>query len=259
LLTKASSIKRTLPKSEKIKLETKEIPMAGTRVTIAATDSATFDAYVASPVSEKGAGVIIVSTISGVDSDMTYYADTLAAEGFVASAPDMFWRDADPGPLPWTDDGRKRAFARNDRYDLELGIKDLFEVITHLKKHPRCNGKVAVMGFCFGGPFALLAAGRYGTHAGISFHGSHVENHLDEVDGVRCPLSFHYGDQDEVAPMTAIERIREAFGRLADAKIYVYPGAGHGFMTMTRGHGYIESVAHPAWARALEVLRTLQG
>ena len=41
------------------------------------------------------------------------------------------------------------------------------------------------MGFCFGGPFALLAAARYGTNAGISFHGSHVKNHLDEVDGVR--------------------------------------------------------------------------
>jgi len=170
----------------------------------------------------------------------------------------MFWRDADPGPLPWTDDGRKRAFARNDRYDLELGMRDLADVIPNLKKHPRCNGKVAVMGFCFGGPFALLAAARYGTNAGISFHGSHVENHLDEVDSVRCPLSFHYGDRDEVAPMTAIERIREAFGRLADAKVYVYPGVGHGFMAMTRGRGYIESVARLAWDRALEVLKKLQ-
>jgi carboxymethylenebutenolidase len=78
------------------------------------------------------------------------------------------------------------------------------------------------------------------------------------VHRVRCPLSFHYGDRDEVAPMTAVERIREALGRRADAEVYVYPGAGHGFMTMTRGQGYIESVARPAWARALEVLRRLQ-
>ena len=92
--------------------------MAGTYVTIAASGSATFDSYIASPESEKGTGVVIISTISGVDSDMTYYADALAAEGFVASAPDMFWRDSDAGPLPWTDEGRKRAFARNDRYDL---------------------------------------------------------------------------------------------------------------------------------------------
>src|SRR5499425_166196 len=232
--------------------------MAGTHVMIAATDGGRFDSYVAAPVSEKGAGVVIVSTISCVDSDIPYYADALAAEGFVASAPDMFWRDADPGPLPWTDDGRKRAFARNDRYDLELGMRDLADVIPNLKKHPRCNGKVAVIGFCFGGPFALLAAARYGTNAGISFHGSHVENHLDEVDSVRCPLSFHYGDRDEVAPMTAIERIRDAFGRLADAKVYVYRGAGHGFMTMTRGPGYIESVARTAWTRTLEVLKKLQ-
>src|SRR4030095_4173136 len=211
----------------------KEISMAGTHVTIASTGSATFDSYVASPVSDKGAGVVIVSTISGVDSDMTYYADALAAEGFVVSAPDMFWRDADPGPLPWTDAGRNRAFARNDRYDLELGMTDLADVIANLKKHPRCNGKVAVMGFCFGSPFALLAAARYGTNAGISFHGSHVENQPDEVDGVRCPLSFHYGDRDEVAPLTAIERIREAFGRLRDAQAYVSRGAGPRFLVMT--------------------------
>ena len=231
--------------------------MAGTHVTIAASGGGRFDSYVASPVSEKGAGVIIVSTISGVDSDMKYYADALAAEGFVGSAPDMFWRDIDAGPLPWTDDGRKRAFARNDRYDLDLGMRDLADVIADLKQHPQCNGKIAVMGFCFGGPFALLAAARYGINAGISFHGSHVENHLSEVNQVRCPLSFHYGDRDEVAPMTAIESIREAFGRLADAKVYVYPGAGHGFMTMTRGRAYMESVARPAWAQALEVLRRL--
>jgi carboxymethylenebutenolidase len=232
--------------------------MAGTHVTVAAADSGTFDSYVASPVAAKAAGVVIVSTISGVDTDMTYYADALAAEGFVASAPDMFWRDVDPGPLPWTDEGRKRAFARNDRYDLELGMEDLADVIAHLKEHPRCNGKVAVMGFCFGGPFALLAAARYGTDAGISFHGSHVENHLNEAHRVRCPLSLHYGDRDGVAPMTAIERIREALSQVADAEVHVYPGAGHGFMTMTRGHGYIESVARSAWARTLEVLRRLQ-
>jgi carboxymethylenebutenolidase len=231
--------------------------MTGTHVMIAATDGRRFASYVAAPAAGEGVGVIIVSTVSGVDSDMTHYADTLAAEGFVASAPDMFWRDADPGPLAWTAEGKKRAFARNDRYDLEQGMNDLSDVIADIKKHPRCNGKVAVMGFCFGGPFALLAAARYGTVAGISFHGSHVENYLEELDRVRSPLSFHYGDQDPVAPMPAIERIREAFASVPDAEVYVYPGVGHGFMTMTRGPGYIESVARPAWARALEVLRRL--
>ena len=232
--------------------------MAGTHVTIAVADGGTFDSYVAAPAAGKGAGVVIVSTISGVDSDMTHYADTLATVGFVVSAPDMFWRDADPGPLPWTAEGRKRAFARNDRYDIEQGMRDLSDVIADLKTHPRCNGKIAVMGFCFGSPFALLAAARYGTDAGISFHGSHVEKYLEEAGRVRCPLSFHYGDRDEVAPMAAVERIREAFSVLPDAKVYVYPGAGHGFMTMTRGPGYMESVAHSAWARALEVLKRLQ-
>ena len=83
--------------------------MAGTHVTIAVADGRTFDSYVAAPAAGKGAGVVIVSTISGVDSDMTHYADTLAAEGFVVSAPDMFWRDADPGRAALD---RRRAQAR---------------------------------------------------------------------------------------------------------------------------------------------------
>jgi carboxymethylenebutenolidase len=232
--------------------------MAGVHVTIKAADGGRIDSYVAAPAASTGAGVVVLSTISGVDSDMIHYADALAAEGFVASAPDMFWRDADPGPLPWDAAGRKRAFARNQRYDIELGMKDLADVIADLKKHPCCNGKIAVMGFCFGSPFALLAAARYGTDAGISFHGSHVEDYLDEVDRVRCPLSFHYGDRDEVAPMAAIERIQTAFSRLSDGKVYIYPGAGHGFMTMTRGPGYMESAARMAWARSLEILKKLQ-
>src|SRR5262245_23717538 len=99
--------------------------MTGNHITIPDTDRATFDSYVASPVSKRGAGVVIVSTMSGVDSGMTCCADALAAEGFVRAAPGMFGRDADPGPLSWDgDDGRKRAFARSDRYDLELGMRD---------------------------------------------------------------------------------------------------------------------------------------
>ena len=127
--------------------------MAGTHVKIAAADGGAFDSYVAAPAAATGVGVVIVSTISGVDSDMTHYAETLAAEGFVASAPDMFWRDADPGPLPWTAEGRKRAFARNERHDIEQGMKDLSDVISHLRKHTRCNGKIARHGILFRQPF----------------------------------------------------------------------------------------------------------
>lgn len=231
--------------------------MAAAHVSITAADGGTFDSYVNAPATGEGVGVVIVSTVSGVDSDMIHYADTLAAEGLVASAPDMFWRDTDPGPIQWTADGKKRAFARNDRHDFEQGMADLSCVISDLKQHPRCNGKIAVMGFCFGGPFALLAPTRFGTVAGISFHGSHVEDHLDEMGNVRCPLSFHYGDGDPIAPMAAVERIKEAFSSLPNAQVYVYAGAGHGFMTMTREPGYLEPVAKMAWTRSLEVLRSV--
>src|SRR5436309_12577825 len=69
-----------LPSAQNEGSQEREIPMVGTHVTIAATNSGKFDSYVASPVSERGTGVVIVSTISGVDSDMMHYADALAVE-----------------------------------------------------------------------------------------------------------------------------------------------------------------------------------
>ena len=65
------------------------------------------------------------------------------------------------------------------------------------------------MGFCYGGPFAIVAGAKCGIQAGISYHGSFVDKFLDSVPDVDCPLSFHWGDNDRAAPMELIERVKE--------------------------------------------------
>lgn len=231
--------------------------MPASEIAITAADGGTFPSYLSTPEGGPGPGVVLISTIRGVDKDMKFYCDELAREGFVAYAPDMFWRDRDPGPLAPDEDGWQRAHARNGRSDIEQGIKDLADVIADLKARPECNGKVAVLGFCFGGPYALLGAARLGIDAGISFHGSHVGDYLGEAEKIGCPMSFHYGDKDEVAPMEEIERIKAAFDRLEGAELYVYPDAGHGYMQPSRGGGYDEAAAKASWERALRVLKSV--
>ncbi len=232
--------------------------MPGQEITIAAVDGGTIASYLSTPSGGPGAGVIVIPTILGGEPYMASFADRLAAEGFAALLPNMFWRDEDPGILDHDEQGFKRAHARNGRSDIEQGMADLADIITALKARPECNGKIAVIGFCFGGAHALLGAARLGIDAGISFHGSHVGNHLDEISGITCPMSFHYGDKDAVAPMEEINRIRTAFDKLENAELFIYPGAIHGYMQPWRGdNGYDEAAANASWDCALRVLNSI--
>jgi carboxymethylenebutenolidase len=232
--------------------------LSGQENTIPVSDGGKMPSYLSIPSAGPAAGVVVVPTILGGEPYMRSFADRLAAEGFVSALPDMFWRDEDPGVLDHDEPGFQRAHARNGRSDIELGMGDLADVIAALKARPDCNGKIAVIGFCFGGAHVLLGAARLGIDAGISFHGSHVGNHLDEIEGITCPLSFHYGDNDAVAPMEEIERIKTAFDTLDNAEVYIYPGAIHGYMQPWRGdNGYDELASNASWDCAMSVLKSI--
>ena len=229
--------------------------MPGETIEIAFESSA-MPAYFEAPVSGAGAGVIVIGTIFGLDDELKGVVSDLAQAGFAAVAPDMFWR-IDPGPVPVGSDGMKRAQARNGQFDSDDGLRYLAAAVQDMKARPECNGKVAIMGFCFGGPYALLGASRLGCDAGISFHGSHVGKFLDEFSAVRCPLSFHYGDNDAVAPMTEITEIKAALEGLEDTELHIYPGAEHSYMFPSRGDGYDAAARDASWDRALAVLRRM--
>ncbi len=213
-------------------------------------------AYFSAPTGNPGMGVVVVSAIFGVTDEIEKICDDLAAAGYPAVAPDMFWR-VDPGPLPSTPEGYQRGIARAADYDRDEGLQYVDAAIGEIKGHPQCNGRVAVMGFCFGGAFALLGSTRLGIDGGVCFHGTAVERHLDEFRQAGSPLSFHYGDADEVAPMSEVNQIITACGELDDAEIFIYPGAQHAYMFPSRGDIYDEDAATKSWNRALDFLRRL--
>ncbi|NNE82919.1 MAG: dienelactone hydrolase family protein [Alphaproteobacteria bacterium] len=232
--------------------------MAGEHTTVPAHDGGAIPTYMSVPESGSGPAVVVIVTIRGVKEDMVDYVEDLASKGFCVAAPDPFWRDEDPGVVPGDEEGRKRAFARMGRADHDVNVQDMASVMSHLKSLPQCNGKSAVVGFCFGGLYAFLGAARLGTDAGIAFHSAGISPLFGEIDKIGdAKLSYHWGDQDVAAPMEEIEKVKEAFAKLSNAEVTVYPGAVHGFMEPTNPQAYDKGVADASWKRCLKVLQSI--
>jgi carboxymethylenebutenolidase len=206
----------------------------------------TFDGYLTGPdTAARAPGIVLITAIFGVDQEMRELADAWARDGFLVSVPDIFWRQI-PGPTA----DMSVAFDRYGKFDPVQGMRDIEDLVRDLKARPQCNGKVAILGFCFGGRYALLGAARLGIDAAASFHGTLMGQHLDEANRVTCPVSFHFGDSDPVVPMAEVEAIRKAFAGRPNADIGVYPGAGHNF-AMPRKDGYDAAAAKSSRDRVL--------
>lgn len=220
-----------------------------------ATVDGQMDAYLAAPSTGRGPGVIVVSHIFGIDQDMKDACDELAAFGCVAMAPDLFWRDADSGVLVEAE--VPRAIARAMRIDFPKSMDDLRRGIEELRRHPNCNGKIALLGYCFGGPYAWRAAcDGLGLDVSVSFHGTYVSKYMKPGDKPSCHVAFHYGEHDHLAPaeeLAAVKAVADATG----SAFIVHPGAGHAFMMPSNSH-YHEQAAARSWDAALQLIKTLQ-
>lgn len=226
--------------------------MAGTDITYTTRNNERFDGYLAAPAgAAKAPGILLITAIFGVDQEMRELADAWASDGFIVSVPDIFWRQI-PGPTA----DRKVAFERYEQFEPAQGMKDVEDLVRDLASRPRCNGKVAILGFCFGGRYALLGAARLGLAAAASFHGTLMGQHLDEADRITCPVSFHFGDRDPVVPMGEVHAIQKAFAGRSNADIQVYEGAGHNF-AMPRKEGFHAAAATESRARVLRCFTSM--
>ncbi len=197
-------------------------------ITIATADGGAMPAEVAYPADGSGKAIIMVPPIFGVEDGTRDIMEDYAAKGCVVVTPDMFWRTI-PGTMGREGEGRAKAVERSEKFDVEQGVKDLADAVAFVRAMPRCNGTVAVFGYCFGGRFAYLAGTRLGVDAAVSFHGVAIGQHLDEADNLACPLSIHVGDEDPVVPVEEIAATKAAIGAKPGVEIRVYPGVGHGF------------------------------
>ena len=196
-------------------------------------------------------GIVLITAIFGMDDEMKQLADAYAAEGFIVSVPDYFWRQL-AGPTA----DRDVAFARMNDYEPEQGLMDVEYVINDLRAHPRCNGKIAVLGFCFGGWIAHVSAARFGVNAVAAYHGTRIGRYLTEMPPIDCPVSYHFGEDDPIVPMEEVQQIRKAYQEHNQAEITAYPGATHNF-AMPQKPGYHRKVAETSRQAVLKCFKSM--
>jgi carboxymethylenebutenolidase len=178
--------------------------MPGTNVSIPASEGGAFDCFLATPEGgDATPAVVLACSIDGVDADLRQIADAFAAAGFIAAAPDLFWRTI-PGPLP-SGDPRTQERAQPRLEKLATNERDLIDTLAYLCPLPECNGRAAAMGFCYGGPFAILGPKRLGFAAGIACHGSQMLDVIGDLDGVSAPVCLIWGDDDARAPRPVLD------------------------------------------------------
>lgn len=233
--------------------------MAGTDIKIQSGNGGEFDCYLATPQSGTGPAAIIIAAVTGVGPDMRAMADDLASHGFLAAAPDMFWR-TDPGYIERSEETQPRIRARTQPREevINTGIQDVADVRDFLKDHPRCNGKIAVLGFCYGGPYALIGTARLGTDAGCVYHGTSMGNYMADLEKSRQPLLIHWGSEDHAAPPELVAQYQEQAAKMDNVTVHIFPGVKHGYMMTTAPAAYNADAFNYSWDATLSLLDDLR-
>ncbi len=199
-----------------------------------------FDAYVSIPANPNGHAVVVLHEIFGVTPSMRMVADRFAQAGYLAVAPDLFWR-VEPGlSLSHSKEDMARAFSILGGFNDDSAMQDIASTLAHIRKLPGFKGGIAVTGMCLGGKLAYLAAARMPLDAAIAFYGVGIEKHLDEAKGITSPTLMFFGGVDKYVSGQAREAIETAVK--GKAKVFVYAEADHGFYT--RGEAATVADAH---------------
>jgi carboxymethylenebutenolidase len=218
----------------------------GEMLTLTAEEGHQLAAYCAAPTGPARGGVVVVQEIFGVNSHIRRVSDGFAADGYVALAPALFdrvERDYQTGYGPADID---RGRATRGKLTLDQAVMDVRAAARELE---RSGMAVGVVGYCFGGTMAWLAATRIdGLAASVGYYGGGIKETVTETP--RCPVMLHYGETDTGIPRDHWEAVQAHHPGVA---VHVYP-AGHGFNCDERGSYHAES-ARLARERTLAFLR----
>jgi len=155
-----------------------------------------FRGYLAKPAGAPRGGVVVIQEIFGVNEGVRGKADWLAREGFLALAPDLFWR-IEPG-VELTDKSEKewsRAFELMNAFNADSGVGDIQATITQLRSLGAA--KVGAIGYCLGGLLAYLTACRTDCDASVGYYGVSIDQRLSEAGGIKKPLMLHIAGKDQ--------------------------------------------------------------
>jgi carboxymethylenebutenolidase len=224
------------------------------RITINGHDG-TFGAYIARPEALPAPAVVVLQELFGVNADIREKCDELAKQGFLAVAPDLFWREepgVDLGVRSDTD--WEHGLRLYQSYDRDAGVRDIKDTIDTVAKMPECTGKIAVLGYCLGALMTFLTAVRCRVDAAVAYHGGDTEKYLREINGLHAPLLMHLAEEDEFISKPAQAEIKAALAKKPGATVYSYPDQCHAFSRHNGTH-YNAKAAALANGRTSEFLK----
>jgi carboxymethylenebutenolidase len=214
----------------------------GTMIKLTVKDGHELDAYLAEPKGKAKGGVALVQEIFGVTNHIKRVADQFAAKGYKVVAPAMFDRVERNVTLEYSEIEKGRGYMQRLQWPNTLA--DVQAAVDEA----RSGGGVAVVGYCWGGTVAHVAASELDLDAAVSYYGGGVAKMLDKKS--QCPIMYHFGDHDASIALPDIEKIKQAN---PNSLVHVYPGAGHGFNCDERA-SYSAKDAKVAFERSVEFL-----
>lgn len=225
-------------------------------VRIATLDGAdSFDAYVARPEGKPRAAIIVIQEIFGVNPGIRAKCDKWAAAGYLAVAPDLFWRiergiELDPDVEP----EMQRAFELFGLNKPDDNVKDI-EATIHWIRREAGVAKVGAVGYCLGGKLAYMTATRTDIDASVGYYGVMIDQMLGESHAIAKPLLLHVPTADQFVNAEAQAKMHEGLDGHPRVMIYDYEGLDHGFATES-GNRRDEAGARLADSRTAEFFAT---
>ncbi len=191
---------------------------------------ASFSAYCAEPAGTPRGAIVVIQEIFGVNQGIRQKCDRLAADGYVAIAPDLFWR-LEPGIEldPDVPEEFQQALGWMGKFNQDAGVRDIEATIREARA--RSGGKVGVVGYCLGGRLAYMTAARTDVDASVGYYGVGLDGLLGEKHGIAHPLLLHIPEEDHFVDKDAQARIHAGLDDHPKVTIYDYPGEDHGFAT----------------------------
>jgi carboxymethylenebutenolidase len=202
-----------------------------TDVQIETANGERFSAYLAEPKGTgKAPGMIVIQEIFGINANIRAICDDYAAQGYVAIAPDLFWRQTPGVQLDSnTKEGWAEAMKLFQGFSETKGVEDLIATLAWLRRQPRVSAKVGCVGYCLGGKLAYLMATRSDIDASVGYYGVAIEGSIGEAAAITKPLMLHAAEKDGFSSPEALKQVQQGLASVVHATVNVYPGMDHAF------------------------------
>lgn len=195
---------------------------------------ASFHAYLAEPEGTPRGAILVIQEIFGVNEGIRRKCDHWASLGYLAIAPDLFWRlEPDVELDPDREEEFKRALDLMQKFDQDQGIKDIEAAIHEARRRLPQGGKVGCVGYCLGGRLAFMTATRTDIDASVGYYGVGIDGLLREKHAISRPVMLHIAGEDGFVDKETQARMHEGLDDHPRVTLHDYPGEDHGFATET--------------------------